>query len=148
MSADNGTLAITEFDFFPSAVTFAAPVSLIKTTWVDRTAVEETIGKYIKETTQEVSVTGPHPYGTEESIDCFQTTKPEVTASLTDILAYLTSPRWETTIPLALTFPMPGLKIAALDESVGTGISITIHARDIEYDFENGKIKISGEGSW
>jgi len=144
MDADNGTAVLTEFDFYPAAITYAAPVALLKTEWTDRNAVEETIGKYIKETTQKVSVTGPHPYGSETSVDCFQSTIPEVTAALTRILSYLTAPRWETSIPLASTFPEPGLKLSADDNSMGQTVSITAHATDIEYDFENYEIKLAG----
>jgi hypothetical protein len=148
MAEDNGTdLALTEDDFLPSSVTYAAPTALIKTSWTDRTAVEETIGKYIKEIPQEVSVAASHPYGSEDSVDCFQSTVAAATTTLTDILAYRVAPRWETAIPLEEVFPLPGQKITALDESMGNAINITIHARDIEYDFDNAVIRISGEGS-
>jgi hypothetical protein len=147
MDSDNGTMVLTEFDYYPASITFARPVALIKTSWTDRTAVEETIGKYIKEIPQEVVVAGAHPYGNEESADCFQSTKTAVTASLTRIHGYMTATRWETSIPIGATFPQPGIKITALDESMGQDITITIHARDIEYDFENQEIKIAGEGT-
>lgn len=146
MDSDNGTSALTEFDFYPSSITFAAPIATLKTTWTDRTAVEETIGKYIKETTQEVTVYGTHPYGNNETIDCFQSTKAAVTTALTRVLGFLTASRWETSIPLLTTFPAPGLKITALDGSMGQDVSILIHATDIEYDFENYEIKIAGGG--
>jgi hypothetical protein len=147
MASDNGTLALNEFDFFPSSITFASPVAVVKTNWADRDAVEETIGKYIKETVQEASVTGLHPYGMDENVDAFQTTKSDVTTALTTIYGYMTSARWETSIPLIATFPLPGLKITALDESMGQSVSISIHARDIEYDFENQEVRIAGEGT-
>jgi len=148
MDEDNGTdLVWTEDDFRPSTVTYAAPTALVKTTWTDRTAVEETIGKYIKEIPQEVSVAASHPYGSEESVDCFQSTIAAVTTTLTDILAYRVAPRWETAIPLEEVFPLPGQKITAIDESMGQAINIVIHARDIEYDFDNAEIRISGEGT-
>jgi hypothetical protein len=148
MSADNGApIVMTENDFYPAAIKYAAPVSLIKTSWTDRVAVEETIGKYIKEIPREVSVVGAHPYGTEESVDCFQSTIPSVTASLTEILSFMTAPRWETSIPMVNIFPNPGCKIIAYDESMGHGLNIEIRARDIEYDFENKEIRIAGEGT-
>lgn len=148
MDTDVGVVFnLTEADFFPSSITFAAPVSLIKTTWTDRIAVEETIGKHIKEISQEVSISGLHPYGNEETVDCFQTSRKEVIDSLTRILSYIKSMRWETSIPIKDPLPVPGSKIIAYDESMGQGIQITIHARDIEYDFENHTIMIAGEGT-
>ena len=147
MDSDNGTTSLTEFEFYPASISFASPVSLVKTEWTDRVAVEETIGKYIKDVPQEVTVSGAHPYGNEESADCFQSTISAVTASLTRIHGYMTSTRWETSIPLNATFPLPGMKITALDESMGQGVNIEIHVRDIEYDFENYEIKIAGEGT-
>lgn len=147
MDSDNGTQALTEHDYFPASIVFASPVSLVKTGWADRTAVEETIGKYIKEIPREVTVTGTHPYGNEETIDCFQATNAAVTTALTRVHGYMTATRWNTSIPLESIFPTPGLKITATDESMGQGIAITIHARDIEYDFDNQEIRIAGEGS-
>jgi hypothetical protein len=147
MAADNGEMSLTENDFFPSSITFAAPVAIIKTSWTDRIAVEETIGKHIKDVPQEVSVAGVYPYGTEETADCFQSTKSAVTSSLSKVYNYTVAPRWETSLPLGDIFPPPGIKITAVDESMGQSVLIGIHARDIEYDFEARKIKIIGEGT-
>jgi hypothetical protein len=148
MDSDVGNdFNLTEADFFPSSITFAAPVALIKTTWTDRIPVEETIGKHIKEISHEVSISGLHPYGSEETIDCFQTSRSDVVSSLTRILSYVKATRWETSIPIKDPLPLPGSKISAYDESMGQGIQITIHARDIEYDFENHTIMIAGEGT-
>jgi hypothetical protein len=56
----------------------------------------------------------------------------------------MTAARWETSIPLASTFPEPGLKLSADDNSMGQTISIAAHATDIEYDFDNYEIKLAG----
>ena len=146
MGSDNGTVTMTEFDFFPSSITYAAPVALLKANWTDRTAVEDSTGKHIMETPQKVSVVGSHPYGPESSIDCFQSTVAAVTTTLTRVLGFMQAARWETSIPLTTTFPAPGLKISAVDASMGQAISIVIRASDIEYDFENYEIKIAGAG--
>lgn len=148
MAEGNGTdIELTENDFFPSKIMFAQPVSVLKTTWIERNAVEETIGKYIKETSNEESATGTHPYGNEETTECFQSVRASIQAALAAIYGYMASVRWETSIPLESTFPVPGQKVVALDESMGQAINITIHARDIEYDFDRRIIRLSGEGS-
>ncbi len=147
MASDNGTLVLTEFDFFPASITFAAPVATLKTNWTDRTAVEDSTGKHIMETPQEVSVVGTHPYGNSGTIDCFQADKTSVGAALTRVLSSMTATRWETSIPLLATFPLPGLKITAIDASMGQNVNIVIHATDIEYDFENLEVKIAGPGT-
>jgi hypothetical protein len=147
IASDNGTLALTEFDFFPASITFAAPVATLKTNWTDRTAVEDSTGKHIMETPQEVSVVGVHPYGNAETIDSFQTDKALVSTALTRVLSSMAASRWETSIPLQSTFPLPGLKITAVDASMGQNVNVLIHATDIEYDFENCEVKIAGPGT-
>jgi hypothetical protein len=147
MDADNGTtIDITESDFLPSSITWAAPVSLVSTEWSERTAVEESIGKYVKDTNQNAAYTGEHPYGASENVLAYQSSRADIEVSLSKIYRLMTSDRWETSIPLDAVYPLPGQKITAIDNSMGKQVSIAIHARDIEYDFENRLVRISGEG--
>jgi hypothetical protein len=148
MAADNyAEIELTENDFLPSAAVYPDPVSMVKSTWVTRDYVEETVGNYVKDTEQEASINGSFPFGSEQNIEPYQTKVADVKAALSAICGYLTSPRWETSIPMDTTFPVPGQKIIAIDESMGNPLSIAIRARDIEYDFEDRIITISGDGT-
>lgn len=148
MATDNySEIPLTENDFFLASVTYPDPVSMLKSTWVTREPVEESIGVYVKDTDNEASVSGSAPFGNEQTIEPYQTKISDVKTALTNICSYLTAPRWETAIPMEPPFPVPGQKITALDESMGKPLSIAIRARDIEYDFEGRTITVSGEGT-
>jgi hypothetical protein len=147
MAADNfSDIELTENEFFPASVAYPDPVKMLKSTWVTRESVEETIGKYVKDTEHEASIPGM-PFGNEQTIEPYQTKVSDVKAALTAISGYLSSPRWETAITMDGSFPVPGQKILAMDESMGKPLSIAIRARDIEYDFDGRKITISGDGT-
>lgn len=148
MDADNGTdMDLTENDFLPSIITWASPVSNITAEWTRGFAVEETIGKYVKYVKKESTYTGEHPYGSQVKIEPYQNRRLEIEPSLAKIYRLMSSDRWETSIPLDSVYPLPGQKIIAIDESMGKKLTIEIHARDIEYDFDNRLIRISGEGT-
>lgn len=148
MAADNfSDIELTENDFFPASVSYPDPVSFLKANWVTRAPVEESVGVYVKDTEQEASIGGSFPFGNEQTFTPYQTKISDVKAALTAISGYLSSPRWETAITMDSVFPVPGQKIIALDESMGKPLQITIHARDIEYDFDQRKITISGDGT-
>lgn len=147
MGTDNGSTTITEFDFFPSTYGYNTPVRQLSASWTVREAVEETIGKYIKDSQKETSVASSYPYGSEESYTPYHATKSNIDTALGNIRDIIHAPYCELPIPLAGSLPVPGRKISWTDTALGDDTDVYIRCRSIRYDFDNETVQITGEGA-
>jgi len=147
MGEDNGTDTVTDYDFFPAAYYDRAPVSILRAEWVNRTAVEETVGKYIKDVPADAYVESSYPYGKEEKATPYTDVQADVQTQLTSMLTLLNAPFCRLPIPMEGSLPVPGKKITITDTMLGDDTTITIHARSIKYDFDNDEAVIEGEGT-
>jgi hypothetical protein len=124
-----------------------APVSLIRAAWVQRAAVEETIGKYVKDTEVEETQESTYPYGSEDSITPYQYTRANVSAALTSLLEYQLKTQVHLRIPVTDNLPVPGEQITFTDtDNFNQDLNVTMFCRNIRYDFENDTVEISGDG--
>jgi len=147
MTKDNGSRTLTEYDYFASpSYQYDPPVALLKSEWKMWEAVEETIGKYVKEEDYDAEVTSGYPYGTEETTIPFHTDRSEVQSRLRAILTSRLKQRVSLKIPVSDDLPVPGELITFTDNSFKTQLTGAIRARRIVYDFEDDSVQIEGEG--
>jgi N-acetylneuraminic acid mutarotase len=130
--------------------TLPEPVSILRAKWNDRTAVEESIGKYVKETSQEESKTSAYPYGSEMEIEAFTETRATALARLTAIEAFYSQQQASFSMPFVGSLIFPGTRIYITDERY-TGhetSDVQGYVRDVILDFMGKKISIEGKGSF
>jgi len=149
MSNTNGTRSLVDgYDFFKdSYYEDPPPVSLLRATWIQRNAVEETIGKYVKDEEVEETQESAYPYGSEDSVTPYQYTRANVSTALADILTYKLKTQVHLQIPVTDDLPVPGEQITFTDtDNFNQNLDVTMFCRNIKYDFENDTVEISGDG--
>jgi hypothetical protein len=149
MSNANGTRSLVDgYDWFKDYYyEDPAPTSLIRAAWTHRNAVEETIGKYVKDTEVEETQESGYPYGAEDSVTPYQYTRANVSAALADLLTYALKTQVHLQIPVTDDLPVPGEQITFTDtDNFQQNLSVTMFCRNIRYDFENDTVEISGDG--
>jgi len=149
MDTDNGTASLSQFQFSTVDYESHAPVALLKSSWITRSAVEETIGKYIKNTESEATHESFYSYGDERNIKPFHTTKSTVEARLSAIETIIHSDWVTIKKPLSATLPTVGKAYTLTDSMWPSDISVSIRAREIRYDFdaEQPMLAITGNGT-
>ena len=149
MSKGNGTRTLVDgYDFFrDSSYEDPPPTSLIRASWVQRSAVEETIGKYVKDETVEETLESDYSYGSEKSVTPYQYLRAGVSAALIELLAYELKSKIHLKIPVTDNIPVPGEQITYTDtDNFEQDLDVTMFCRNIRYDFENDTVEISGDG--
>lgn len=92
-------------------------------------------------------VVGPsYPNAQDVEIEPYHDTKSNISTALQNILSVLSKDIADITIPMNATLPVPGKKITFTDDVMVVDTTIWIRARTLQYDFENEKVMISGEG--
>jgi len=130
--------------------TMPDPISLVRTKWKKRTAVEETIGKYVKETNQEEFLTSLYAYGQELEIDTFTETRATAAAKIAAIEGYQSIPQVSATLPFVGDLIFPGTRIYLTDERYTGHVTDNKigYIRNVQLDFMNKKITIEGHGTF
>lgn len=146
MLIDNGSRTINEFEFFDSTHSYNPPVKQVKSEWLCRTAVEETIGKYIKDTIVEVAQQSVYPYGEEMAVVPFQTEKADIKIAINNILTNIHLPSATVDIPFQGGLPVPGERISWTNASLGMSTDVYIRCRHLRYDPINDTVSITGDG--
>jgi hypothetical protein len=149
MGNTNGTRALIDgYDFFrDSNYEDPPPTSIIRASWVQRAAVEETIGKYVKDTTVEETQESIYPYGSDDSATPYQHVRSDVSTSLAALLTYKLKTQVYLQIPVTDDLPVPGEQITFTDtDNFEQNLAVTMFCRNIRYDFENDTVEISGDG--
>lgn len=128
------------------------PVKVYRTKWKQRTAVEESIGKYVKEIDQEETVTTAYPYGseTETTIETFTETRSIAATRLAAIAARYLLTQTSLSLPLQNLSTKPGDELVLSDDRY-TGHEIVAKSgiiRDIVFDIINKKWTIEADGSF
>ena len=150
MFEDNGSRTVTGSDFFEANYPMNPPVAQITARWTVRDAVEETIGKYIKDTQMEEVVASAYPYGNEKiELEPFDNDRTRISGSLTNILTLIHSPRAEIPLPIDEGLPVPGEAVTGTDDKTKQDVTFDIRGRNIRYDFgaKIPKAYIEGEGT-
>ncbi len=133
MLVNNGSQTITEYDYFATTnYTDEAPVSAVRAEVDDNT----NYSRY-----------SSYPYGEEIDTKPYHTTEGSINTALDDMLTIYHMPRANLEMPLLGSLPVPGKKISWTDTSLGQSTNIWIRARTIQYDFENERVIIEGEGN-
>ena len=145
MKKDNGSRSVGEFGYFPGRYLNDAPISILRSTWQTRAAVEETVGKYVKDFSHEAIRASLYPYGNDKSVESFHDVRVNITTALTDILAFSMRQRMEIPIPLQGDLPVPGEAVSWSDDALPVKTDYKIRARSIRYDFQGGEAMITGE---
>lgn len=146
MSIDNGARTIDEFEFFTSTHMYNPPIKQIDCTLITKTDVEETIGKYVKEDTQDITQMSPYHYGDVLNITPYQSNRDDIITTISGILDLVHLPRVSIDIPLQAELPMPGERISWTNASLHIPTDVYIRCRNIRYDPLNDIISIDGEG--
>ena len=149
MNTDNGTRTITEYDYFPAQYLDQNPLAKLIGTWKERSAANETIGRFIREADYKEIYLTSYPYGGEMSLEAFQDVRADVYSSLESISTIYHKQRAKIPLPIEANLPVPGEAINGIDTSTKRDITFAIRARDIQYDFMGGvpKAIITGEGT-
>jgi hypothetical protein len=149
MDTTNGTNTIEpEFDAISVRYTDSDPVKIIRSNWVTRAGVTETIGTYVKDYNHETYVESAYPYGVEMNIAPFHDTKTNIDAQLTNILGYIHKPSIELSLPFNGYAPAPATSISWVDsESSGNIVASFLVHESISFDFTANSVTIKGKGS-
>jgi hypothetical protein len=148
MGTPNGDRELTDgYDFYQkTSYEDPAAISLIRAAWQQRSAVEETIGKYVKTEDVEVTAESGYPYGSPESVTPYEYTRAAVRTSLAELLEYMLKPEARLSIPISDDLPVPGERITYKDEdNFGQDLNVEMYCRTIRYDFERDTVEIIGE---
>ncbi len=147
---DNDTIILGPGDYLDStSFTDPPPKSLLKSRWIVRTAVEETVGKYVKEVEGSYTRKTDYPYGDEMDIDAYLLAWGFVFVRVTAAMWRLEMPRVKVSVPMVSLpmLPAPGQKFIILDDRTPRSLTIYAHVRSVSYDFINMTVTIQGEGS-
>jgi len=126
------------------------PVKIYRTTWKQRTAVEESIGKYVKEIDQEETAITVYPYGSEMTVETFTETRTIAASRLAAIAARYLLTQTSLSMPLQSLSTKPGDELVLSDDRY-TGHEIVAKSgiiRDIVFDIINKKWTIEASGSF
>ena len=147
LESDNGSRTLTEFDFFAVQYSYEPPVAQITVEWIMREAVEETIGKYIKDEDHNTFQKSSYPYGEEWDLKPFHNVRVDIDTMLSNIITNIHKPRMRVPLPLLGSLPVPGEKITLTDTSLRHSTTAVFHCRNITYDFTQDEIMVTGEGT-
>ena len=147
MNTDNGSRTLTEFDFFAASYTYLTPIAQLTADWIKREAVEETIGKYIKEIDHKTTQSSIYPYGDERDIEPMHDVKSEIDTALTNIITNQHKPRMRVPLPLIGSLPVPGESITLTDISLKHNTTAVFRCRNVNYNFAQNEIIVEGEGT-
>ena len=147
MDVDNGSRALTEGDIFEPQYDYEPPVAMITAKWQKREAVEETIGKYIKDIKHETSQSSGYRHGREWDMEMFHDVTAVIDVLLGDILTIVHKPRVRVPLPLLGSLPAPGEAISYTDESMVRDMTVSFRCRNVTYDFDNDEVFVEGEGA-
>jgi len=153
LSNANNSRTLTEYDFFPVAYEYPVPVAILKSAWQKRTAGEWSdgaggaAGVYVKSEPQEASAESNYKYGTEQTITAYQYAHSDITTRLESLISAMHKCQVHLSIPISDSLPVPGERIAFTDEtSFPENLDVTMYCRNLQYDFENDTVVISGDG--
>jgi hypothetical protein len=132
MKLDNGTWTLSEYDFLAKPkYQYNAPIAILSSNVAG--TVYEAKSTYL--------------YGSSMSVGAYHTTKANVEAALTDMLAIENAPRVNLSVPMiAGNFPDLGQKIIIPDTTHVANLSSWVRARKLTFDFIGDTINIEGEG--
>ncbi len=132
MLADNGSIALTEHDFFKMSYEWQVPVAKLTADVGDTDTV----------------VNSTFSNGEKKTVKPFHTTATVVEAALNDILTLLNSPRMDLPLPLAVSLPQPGERIDTLNRSMHIPTTAWIRGSTFKYRLEGDdeEVVISGYG--
>ena len=149
LDADNGASTITEYGFFNSQYDLEPPLAKLTAEWTVRTAVEETIGKHIKDAAFDAVVISPYTYGDERDFRPYDFARSEIVSKLSAIRDTIHAERVELSMPISAAIPSPGEETTIIDESGAGDITAVIHAREYRLDIHADRMEIvvSGEGT-
>jgi hypothetical protein len=140
---NSDTLAVPKY-------TMPDPISLVRTKWKKREAVEETVGKYVRETEQEETHTSAYSYGQTLEVDTFTETRATAALRLAIIESYTDIPQVSIPMPFKGDLIFPGTRIYLTDERyTGHETDNKVgYVRNVQMDFMDKKITIEGHGTF
>ena len=147
LDTDNGTRTLTEFDFFSAQYQYEPPIAQITAKWTKRVAVNETIGKYVKNEDYETVQKSSYSYGEEWELEPFHNVSSEIDTALATIITNMHKPRIKVPLPLLGSLPVPGEKITLTDTKLRHNTTAVFRCRNVIYDFEQDEIFVEGEGT-
>ena len=149
MDEDNGTRTVTEYDYFPASYVDQAPLAKLTGAWRERSAANETVGRFIRDADYEETYLTSYPYGSELSLDAYEDVRADVAASLLSISALYHKQQITAPLPIESSLPVPGEAISGTDTSTKRDVLFSFRARNISYELFSGvpKAIISGEGT-
>ncbi len=128
MFTDNGSMELTEFDFFPSSYTDQGPLATCRC--------------------GDTSLACSWPYGREVSVSpVFNTSDTaEITTGLERIRQILEAPLLTLKAPITATVPKFGQRVSWTDSSQWSPLSAWMRVRSIVWDFDRAQVVLRGEG--
>ena len=147
LATDNGTRTLTEFDFFSAQYCYEPPIAQITAKWIKREAVEETVGKYIKDIDHETVQKSNYSYGEELELQPFHNVKADIDTALANIITNIHKPRIRVPLPLLGSLPVPGESITLTDTSLRHDTTAVFRCRNVTYSFGDDEVMVEGEGT-
>jgi hypothetical protein len=148
MSNDNGTRTLYPAELIKVTYRYRTPVALWKSEFIVREAVEETIGKYIKDITRRNSLATDYPHGETKSLKLFSTYTGANQDTLEDIDALYHKTYVEIAMPIDGNFPAFGEKLSWIDNSLRYPVTGYIRVRSRRDDYVSNIMTLEGEGEF
>ena len=149
LAEDNGSSTLGIADYTDVSVSDLSRVSGLRAKWTVYSAVEETIGKYVKAEDKEVRIPTIYTAGDEKNIDVYSTDKAVVESQLAAIAEILNGHWIQIRRPLSGAFPDPGKKYTISETRGPRDTLIVMRSRELRYDLFGNKpmVTISGNGT-
>lgn len=154
MFKSNGDRTLTEFQFF-RGVRYQKfnPVKKLLSEWTTHSAAGaqeyddyQDRDSHFIQADDNFAEELMYDYGDEISIEAFHEKKSNVLSALVCIRVVYESDKATISIPFGASLPVPGERLTWTDSNVPIAIPGYIRARDINFDFGNEEVQITGEG--
>ncbi len=142
---DNGSMAITEWDYFDAPTGQPNPIRELRAKWRTRDGVTDSTGSHLQNIEHEVVVTGSDPLGDSIDLQPYHDTDTTVRQHLATLVSSWQRPTGEIRMPLTAN-PVPGRLITWTDTTQGRAIAGWLRIRRIRYDFDKGFVTLVGDG--
>jgi hypothetical protein len=129
-----------------SNYTYLAPMVQLTYRWAETIANDVLF--VLEDIERSITVNTENICGEPAEVELYLTDPETIKARLSEIIDFHHKVRGSFRLPLSGTLPIPGQQLDVTDTRYSPAISGTFYVRDIQYDFINREIIVSGEGGF
>ncbi|MDH5559408.1 MAG: hypothetical protein OEY59_00975 [Deltaproteobacteria bacterium] len=151
MLGDNGTLSLSDFEYFSSSYRYKSPVKRLISQWsyLENGINQKGMPLYLTRQKSQF-VESNQFFGLQKDIKVFpqEENNSLILGQLSDIAEILNRPEASLRLPFDYGLVKPGTRIDFLDNNLFQATTVYLHARTIQYDFDSEEVSVVGEGDY